>query len=249
MQNPQETNQYGTLRWFEQAYSQVPTDPWGLSWRPSQQLRYNKVLSLLDAIEEPLGYVMDVGCATGDFTYLLSKHLRGLQSLLGIDFVDSAVERARHRFPNLIFSTESVFVIGDKYPEQFDLIVCPEMIYYIPRLQQTEALKSVKAALRPGGYAIFSSMISPPPYFLTPQLLKLVGSEFEIIRYEVLYLRLVSLIEKIGERLTRFLPHRDGGKLRFGRLPYPAVVAVEQWSRCLKSFTASHTIVLARVPL
>jgi len=246
MQNPNATDQYGTLRWFEHEYARVSTDPWGLSWRSSQQLRYQKVLSILDCVKEPLVHAMDVGCATGDFTYLLSRQVRGLEELTGVDFVDDAVERARHRFPQLVFSKEPLLTIGEKYPARFDLITCLEMIYYVPSTEQGEALRSLKGALRPGGYVVFSSMISPPPYFQPLQFRELVESEFEIIRCEVLHLRMISLFEKAGARIAKLAARHNVNTYRFGRLPFRAVVTLERWSRYLKSFAASHTVVLAR---
>lgn len=246
MQNSSATEQYGTLSWFQKAYAGVSTDPWGLSWRPSQRLRYEKVLSIVDSAEIPSAHVMDVGCATGDFTYLLSRHIQGLQELIGVDFVDDAIERALSRFPQMLFSKESMLTLGEKFPERFNLITCLETIYYVPTAEQREALKSLKAALRPGGYAVFSSMISHPPYFQPEQFLELVGYEFEIVRCEVLHLRMVSLFEKIGTRIMKLLTGNKVSTHRFGQLPFGAVVILERWSRCLKSFAASHTIVLAR---
>lgn len=235
---------YGTVEWFEQEYTKVREDPWGLTWRPSQQLRYHRVLSLLDALEKPTAHVMDVGCATGDFTYLLSRHVYGLQTLLGVDFVHSAVDRARRRFPQLTFSNESLLAIGDKYPECFDLVTCLEVLYYVPKNQQMEALKSLRRALRPGGYAVFSSMVSPSPYFFPRQFLDLVACQFEIVRSEVLHLRMISLLEKFGDKSAKFMPDRIAAH-KLGRLPFRAVVALERWSRTLRSFAASHTLVLA----
>lgn len=238
-------SQYGTLQWCEHEYGKVQEDPWGLTWRPSQLLRYHRVLSTLDALKEPIAHAMDVGCATGDFTYLLSRHARGLQRVVGVDFVDSAIERARRRFPNLTFSKESIFALGDRYPERFDLITCLEVIYYVPKDQQVAALRSVRRALRPGGYTVFSSLISPPPHFFPEELLDLVRREFEIVRSEILYLRLISFMEKIGTRSEKLIPFRLGPH-RLGRLPFRAVIAIEKWSRNLGSHAASHTILLAR---
>lgn len=242
---PGADDRYGTLEWFEQKYAKVRDDPWGLTWRPSQQLRYQKVLSTLDALEQPFADVMDVGCATGDFTYLLSKHVRGLQTILGVDFVEDAVERASRRFPPLTFSTESLLAIGNKYPESFDLITCLEILYYVAESQQLEALRSLRRALRPGGYVVFSSMVSPPPYFSPGRLLDLVGCQFEVVRSEVLHLRMISLFEKLGDRAAKVMPRCIAAHTP-GRLPFRAVVALERCSRNLRSIAASHTIVLAR---
>jgi len=201
---------------------------------------------MLDSAEIPVAHVLDAGCATGDFTYLLSKRGRGLQELIGVDFVDEAIERARSRFPYMVFSKESMLTIGEKFAGRFDLVTCLETIYYVPVSEQGEALRSLKAALRPGGYVVFSSMISHPPYFQPHQFLELVGSEFEVVKCDVLHLRMISLFEKISTRITKLLTRNKVSTHRFGQLPFGAVVVLERWSRCFKSFAASHTIVLAR---
>ncbi|HAP40063.1 MAG TPA: hypothetical protein DCQ94_09915, partial [Nitrospira sp.] len=247
----QRSDHYGSLEWFEREYGKVSEDPWGLTWRPSQWLRYRRALDALEMAEEPLSKIIDVGCATGDFTHLLSKQV-GRESLLGVDFVDSAVERARQRFPSLNFATESIFDLGEKYPAQFDAVACLEVFYYIDRLQRPAALQSLSGVLRRGGYAVFSSLIGPPPHFSNQEFLDLVGSEFQIIGFETLYLRWISLLEKAGnkfERLIQRFGRLEGngqGRPHIGRLPLPAVAAIEKWSRTLKRLTASHTIILAQ---
>jgi 2-polyprenyl-3-methyl-5-hydroxy-6-metoxy-1,4-benzoquinol methylase len=243
LQSPEALDPYGSLEWFQRQYSTVTDDPWGLTWRSSQRLRYQKVLSALNVVERPLTHVLDVGCATGDFTYLLSRHVRGLQTILGVDFVDSAVHRARIKFPHLSFSNESLFALGTKYPKHFDLITCLEVIYYIPKDQREQALRSLSTALRPGGYAVFSSMVSAPPYFLPDEFLDLLKTEFEIVQYKILYLRLISLLEKLSDRALPFLPH-DRGVRKYARLPFQAAIAIERWSHILTSLAASHTIAL-----
>jgi SAM-dependent methyltransferase len=245
------SDQYGTLEWFEREYGKVPEDPWGLTWRPSQLLRYQRVLDMLERAEEPISKVMDVGCATGDFTQLISRRA-GMTNLLGVDFVESAVQRAQKRFPALTFTTESILSLGEKYKAQFDAVACLEVLYYVEMPHRLAALRSLSGVLRPGGYVVFSSLIGPAPHFSTNELLDLVGSEFQIIGYETLHLRLVSFLEKAGNKSERLIqrlgrPQGDGQIMfRFGRLPLSTVVAIENWSRALKRLSASHTIVLAR---
>ena len=246
MSTPEKTKQYGTLHWFEKAYATVPFDPWGLTWRPSQQFRYQKAISLLDSVTAPLGHVLDAGCATGDFTYLLSRHIPNLHELVGIDFVDSAVQRARHRFPDISFTTESLFALEHSYRGHFDLITCLELLYYIPIEKRLAALRSLTAALRPKGYILLSSMIAPPPYFSPGQLLTLVSSECEIITYEIVHLRLVSLFEHLFDKSIRVLFRRNTRISGFHRLPLRTVALMERCCRCLGELTASHVIVIAR---
>lgn len=243
---------YGSLEWFVQEYANVSGDPWGLSWRPSQALRYQKVLTMLETIPKPISSAIDVGCATGDFTNLISKRMPSLNLLLGSDFVESAVERAHQRFPNINFIKESIFSLGDRYESQFDLAACLEVLYYLEGDQRLRALRSVRKLLRDGGYAVFSSFISEAPYFTPDQLLDLIGSEFQVIASQVLHLKIVNLLESVARRSDNVVLRLTGGRLdgfgarTLGLLPFSTVMSLEEWSRTLKTFSASHTIVLAK---
>ena len=176
-----------------------------------------------------------------------------MTTLLGVDFIETAVQRARRRFPTLTFATESIFSLGKKYRAQFDAVACLEVLYYVKTQERSAALRSLSGVLRRGGYAVFSSLIGPPPHFSTGDFLDLIGSEFEIIAVETLHLRLVSFLEKAGSRLGRLIQRLDrpqaGSQPAYclGRLPFSTVVTIEKWSRPLKGLSASHTIVLARV--
>lgn len=244
--------QYGTCEWFEQQYGKDTEDPWGLTWRPSQRLRYQRVLAALQAIEEPLPRVMDVGCATGEFTYLVSQGVGSSGRVLGVDFTPAAIERARRRFPDLAFATESIFCLGARYQGQFDLVLCLEVLYYVEALRRTDAVRSLRESVRDDGYVAFSSFIGPPPHFTPDELTGLVATEFEVVRSELLYLRAVSLIEKLGSRLNAWMAGRGRvgkGKdvaRRIGSLPSSTVVAIEKWSSRLGPLAASHVFVLAR---
>jgi SAM-dependent methyltransferase len=246
-----ENHKYGTVQWFQREYGRVIQDPWGLGWRGSQLLRYHRTLAALEDIDEPITRVLDVGCATGDFTYLLSRRLPHLTTLIGVDFASRAVERARRRFPDLTFATDSLFSVADTFGHAFDIVVCLEVMYYVERDQQRAALRALKRALRPGGYAIFSSVISPPPHFSPNELQDLVRCEFELVRTEILHLRVITAFEKVAHRSQILLSrYASIGRKRLtpclGRVPFAMVVAIEQACRPFRSLSASHSIVLAR---
>jgi SAM-dependent methyltransferase len=243
---------YGSLEWFTQQYCHVADDPWGLTWRPSQALRYHSVLEILTRVPHSLTTAVDIGCATGDLTALLARRMPGLRVLLGVDFVDSAVERARRRFPHITFVRDSILSLGDRYSAQFDLALCLELLYYLEKGQRVEALKSVRRLLRKGGYAVFSSLISHEPYFQPDQLLDLVSREFHIMASQVLHLRLLATLEAVARRSDHLALRLSRGRWSasaasiLARLSLPSVAVLEKWSRALPSLSRSHSIVLAR---
>jgi SAM-dependent methyltransferase len=242
---------YGSLEWFTTQYHNATDDPWGLTWRPSQALRYRGVLNLLERVPQSLARAIDIGCATGDFTALLSRSMPSLSVLLGVDFVQTAVERARRRFPHITFVRDSILSLGAWHQAPFDLAVCLEVLYYLESEERARALASIRGLLRKGGYAVFSSLISHAPYFSPDQLLDLVRTEFRIIAFQVLHLRIVSTLEAVARRSDQLALRLSRGHWNtlatraFTRLPLSTFVALERCSRALPSFSQSHTIVLA----
>ena len=250
MARNREDERYGSLPWFESAYGKVPDDPWGLTWRATQQHRYLRLLRMLSRIPRDVRNVLDIGCATGDFTHLLARHIKNADEVVGVDFANAAIQRARGRFPELDFREASILTVGAEFGGRFDLAACLELLYYVPAHERGAALRSVKKALRPDGYAVFSSLVGGSPYFGKTDLLALVGTEFTLVEHEVLHLRFVSAVERIGQRVQKALPpwliDPDRPRMRLGRLPLPAVDNLERWSRRLGSTTESHTLVLGK---
>jgi len=252
MTTPGPSDRYGTCEWFEAQYAKGPADPWGLTWRPSQRLRYHRALRALDAVEESLPRVLDVGCATGDFTHLLSRRAGPAGRVLGVDFSRAAVERARAPRPDVSFAQDSVLSLGARYRGRFDLVACMEVLYYVDPAARSAAIRSLRDTLRDEGYALVSSFVGSPPYFRPSELLALVASEFEMVCWDLLHLRAISAVERLADRLTRRTSANDDGWAghgigrRMGTGREPVVAAVERWSGRLSSRLASHVVVLAR---
>ena len=205
----QENNQYdyGSLEWFKKEYNKVNEDPWGLSWRPSQMVRYARILALLDHIAfQPLN-ILDIGCATGDFTNLLKIKYGGTSSVIGVDFIEDAIKRAKNKYPQLQCRMGSIFDVGGEYSGQMDLVTCLELLYYIEKNKQINALTSIKEALRPGGYVMFSSFISKPPYFSLCELCELVSTKFIVVETKTIHVKFLSILERA---MMKILKHVGG---------------------------------------
>jgi SAM-dependent methyltransferase len=242
---------YGSSQWFHRAYARVADDPWGLSWRTSQRLRRLRVLALVRTLPSPPVSAIDVGCSTGDFTRLLTTGVPTLKTLLGVDFADHAIRRARLRYPEIPFLQESILTVGDRHPGRFDLAACLETLYDLDRAEQLHALTPLRRLLRPRGHAVLSSYISAPPYFTPRAFRELTETTFDVVASDIVHLTPVSLVERLASRSDRFPrrlarrpPTRSAPAL--DRLPLSAVSPIEAASRPLSPLTASHTIVLAR---
>jgi 2-polyprenyl-3-methyl-5-hydroxy-6-metoxy-1,4-benzoquinol methylase len=98
--------------------------------------------------------ILDLGCGRGWLTSLLSKY----GSVLGIDPVPAAIERARVLFPRLEFrAAESGDLVSQGFEGQFDLIVSSEVIEHVVDEQKPEFVSNIHRLLKPGAYAILTT--------------------------------------------------------------------------------------------
>jgi 2-polyprenyl-3-methyl-5-hydroxy-6-metoxy-1,4-benzoquinol methylase len=244
--------QYGSTDWFIAEYSKVNDDPWGLSWRPSQQVRYARTLSLLDGIKSPPKSILDIGCALGDFTFLLAKKAGKGCSVIGIDFVADAIGRARTKFPEIQFRVESIFEVGRNYKEEIDIVVCLEVLYYLNRKECPHALASIKESLRSGGHVVFSSLISRKPYFSMNELSNLVSTQFSLVKTQKVYVKPLSTGERVIVKLEALAKKARSPKNTnivhsfFKAVPYEIANIAERFSSILGDLSASHALVLGR---
>jgi 2-polyprenyl-3-methyl-5-hydroxy-6-metoxy-1,4-benzoquinol methylase len=201
-----EKENYGSRAWIESQYASSEDDPWGLDWRPSQKYRY---VRMVNALKSALGAhagsraIVDVGCATGTFTAMLSglNGGAGTSQVVGADIAQSAVSRAAARFPQLKFECLALDECARKYAGKADIVTCMEVLYYLPKEQRAEAMRQLKSMLKPGGLLLVSSMVSSPPYFSLDELKALVAKELTIVGSDVLFLKPIALYEKLLMKL------------------------------------------------
>lgn len=115
---------------FEKMYQKFD-DP----WHQQEVIKdsYSRLNTVLTLKNIHARHVLEVGCGLGVFTNYLSQELSDI-SVSGMDISETAIERARDRYPDL------TFVVGDlkninKYLSQsdyeYDVIIFSELIWYI----------------------------------------------------------------------------------------------------------------------
>ncbi len=245
---------YGTRDWLEAQYSATKDDPWGLDRRRSQRFRYSVMLSALAKAMGPARRprrIIDVGCATGGFTSsleaLVSKDTQA--EIIGVDIAQTAVDRARLRFPSLSFERMSMDDCAARFDQSADVVTCLEVLYYLPAHSRADAVKSLCQMLRPGGLILISSMSAKHPYMSLQDIASLLGSHTEIVDSGVLYLKPMTLIEKAKMRLhlgrgAASAVSRESARLE-QELASTARMAL--WSRrLLGQWAQSHGYVIGR---
>jgi SAM-dependent methyltransferase len=107
-------------------------DPWNFESSAYERERF---AILLDEVRKyPHRSILEVGCAEGVFTHMLTHHS---PDITGIDVSPTAIGRARERHPAPRFVATS---LDDFHPgRRFDLVVCAETLYY---------MKDVEGAIR-----------------------------------------------------------------------------------------------------
>lgn len=134
-------------------------DPWSYATVSYQRERIRREVEMLDAVRgaAAFGKVLEVGCAEGMFTEMLTPRCG---SLLAVDISPVALKRAQRRlerFENVQFAQWDLRV--DPVPGCFDLIVIVHALEYIrnPFYIRRARTKLVNS-LRPGGYLLLGTM-------------------------------------------------------------------------------------------
>ena len=93
--------------------------------------------------------ILDVGCGPGELVYFFRQAMRGCE-LTGCDFSPEVIAANRQRIPDASFHV--LDVSSDKLDDQFDLVVCSEVIEHIE--DQSAAFRNLASMVAPGGHLL-----------------------------------------------------------------------------------------------
>lgn len=128
-------------------------DQWNFEHSSYEQRRYLRLLSLAKSV--PHAKILEFGCAEGNFT----KHLTTISTdITAIDIVPTAIQRAKKMLPNVKFKVGRVENFTTN--EYFDLIVCPETLYYID--DEKTRLNVIRNFKNYGKYLLTSHFLLDP---------------------------------------------------------------------------------------
>lgn len=146
---PAEAARDGDRKAFWDSYFAVE-DPWNYG-SPYEQEKYRLQLSLIP--DRPVGTALELACAEGRFSVLLAGKVGHLTAT---DIAEPAVARARARCADRANVDFAVLDLSrDPLPQDMDLIVCSEVLYYLDDVAELTAVAARLAqALAPGGMLV-----------------------------------------------------------------------------------------------
>jgi len=130
---------------FERLYRDS-SDPWDYCTSAYERDKYAATLAALP--KRSHGLCLEVGCSIGVFTGLLAARS---EHVVAIDFSLSALRLARRRLQGV----PNVDLLRASFPEEtppgsWDLIVCSEVLYYLPEPALAEAVGWIRTQLAYG---------------------------------------------------------------------------------------------------
>lgn len=140
---------------FEGLYSQE-SDPWHQSASESSDYQEyyeasrSRLINLISKIEAPK--ILEIGCGLGHVLDAINSKCRNVE-LSGMDISQTAVGKAKEKFPDFHFILSDIRSCDKKYKNRFDLIIVSQMLWYI--LDDLEAVfNNVDQYLNENGYVV-----------------------------------------------------------------------------------------------
>ena len=108
------------------------------------------MINLIDL--QPKDNVLEIGCATGEFSIELSRYCEQVLALdISQGMIEFAEEKARRNDRNNIEFINAGFLTFEPKEQKFDAVVTQLVLHHLPDFWKLIALKNVNSMLRPGG--------------------------------------------------------------------------------------------------
>ena len=125
---------------------------WGVQKSPNawQQRRADAIMAILRDLPLDNPRILDLGCATGWMTKMLSE----LGTAEGVDLSETAIEIAKERFPGIRYTAGDLYEI-ELTSEPVDVVVCQEVIAHVS--DQAVLIRRIADVMKPGGYLVITA--------------------------------------------------------------------------------------------
>jgi SAM-dependent methyltransferase len=190
-QGPSRTSEQRRQRWEAryQGWTGGTQPTWQLEDTPTQLIR------CLDDLDIPPGPVCDIGCGPGDLTaYIASRR----EPILAFDFSATAVREARARLKADGRSSLAVVAAAPRFPIRsgsLSFAFDRGCMHNLAPAEWSIHLEEIGRSLKVGGYAHLMQQ-----HLSREQLARLLPSDLEIVRTEMLRFRLRKRFSRIRPR-------------------------------------------------
>ena len=141
---------------FEKRYLEHG-DYWNYETSEYERAKYRRTLDCIVALRSGKASVLEVGCSVGVFTELLAAQF---EQVTAIDVSREALALAarRHGRPNTRFLRSDLREIPAT--NRYDVIVCAEILYYIPEEDVSRVVNKLADLLSDGGIVVTVSGVT-----------------------------------------------------------------------------------------
>jgi 2-polyprenyl-3-methyl-5-hydroxy-6-metoxy-1,4-benzoquinol methylase len=129
--------------WDERWTEQKSPNAW-------QQRRADAIMAMLKELPLENPRILDLGCATGWMTKMLSE----LGTAEGVDLSETAIEIAKEKFPGIRYTAGDLYEI-ELTSEPVDVVVCQEVIAHVS--DQVTLIRRITDVIKPGGYLVITA--------------------------------------------------------------------------------------------
>lgn len=152
---------------FERLYLEE-FDPWRYHTSSYEREKYALTLSRILELRRGSGVALEVGCSLGVFSDMLARHF---DDVVSIDVSNEALRSAREHnraHNNVRFSRSELQLFHEHL--NADVIVCAEVLYYVPERDAETACRRLDENLAPDGLIIYVSGVAngpPNPFYFS----------------------------------------------------------------------------------
>jgi SAM-dependent methyltransferase len=130
-------------------------DPWNYEKSEYERIKYESTVGILP--RRIYNKALEIACSEGVLTSLIAEKAN---HVLGVDISPTAIERAKERFndnPQIDFKIANAE--ETEFDEQYDLIVCSEMLYYLDDIDRITVLRDkLINSMETGGHIVLCHM-------------------------------------------------------------------------------------------
>jgi len=143
--------------YFAALYNADP-DPWNFVGSAYEHEKYQATIAALGG--QRFGSAFEIGCSIGVLTRLLAPRCG---KLLAVDIVERALVGARKRCADLANISFVNLRVPDQWPiaQNFDLILCSEMLYFLSPADTVRTADLAVASLNAGGVVLLVNYTEP----------------------------------------------------------------------------------------